>query len=140
MQFTRLTPNLMVGDVNRSMDFYQNILGFSIHMAVDEDKEFFVSDPPSGTTLVYAQLERDGVEIMLQQQESMINDLPVFSGCDIGASVSFYILVEDLAGLFAQVQGRTDCIREPETTWYGMREFYIRDPDGYVLGFAESQK
>ncbi|HEB68644.1 MAG TPA: VOC family protein [Desulfobulbus sp.] len=140
MQLTRLTPTLMVQNVSRSIDFYKNVFGFTMRMAVDENKKPFVRDPPSETMLIYAQLERDGVEIMLQQRKSMVEDLPVFSGCDIGASVSFYIVVEDLARLFEQVQGKVDCIRKPETTWYGMREFYIRDPDGYILGFAEMQK
>jgi hypothetical protein len=27
--------------------------------------------------------------------------------------------------------------KELETTWYGMREFYIKDCNGYILGFAE---
>ena len=53
----------------------------------------------------------------------MVEDLPVFSGCDIGASVSFYMIVEDIDELFQQVCGKADCIRKLKTTWYGMREF-----------------
>ncbi len=129
----------MVRDLHMSIDFYQNILGFSLRMAVDEDTNIHVTGPSPGIKLIYAQLERDEVEIMVQQQNSMVEDLPVFSGCNIGASVSFYITVKDIDGLFQQVRSKADCIREPETTWYGMREFYIRDPDGYILGFAEQQ-
>lgn len=129
----------MVRDLQVSIAFYQNILGFSIRMAVDEEKNILVTGLSPETKLIYAQLEKDGVEIMVQQQSSMVEDLPVLSGCDIGASVSFYMIVEDIDELFQLVRGKADCIREPETTWYGMREFYIRDPDGYILGFAEQQ-
>ena len=27
-------------------------------------------------------------------------------------------------------------IKDIDTTWYGMREFYIQECDGYILGFA----
>ena len=140
MQFTRLTPNLMVRDMRKSIDYYHNILGFSMRMAVDEDRKIIVADLSPEAKLQYAQLERDGVEIMIQQQESMIEDLLAFSGCAIGASVSFYITVENLAEFYEQVRHQADCIRELQTTWYGMREFYLRDPDGYILGFAEQQE
>lgn len=30
-------------------------------------------------------------------------------------------------------------VKELSTTWYGMNEFYIRDNNGYVLGFAEQK-
>ena len=139
MQLLQLTPNLMVHDLQVSIAFYQNILGFSIRMAVDEEKNILVTEISPEPKLIYAQLEKDGVEIMIQQQSSMVEDLPVFSGCAIGASVSFYMIVENIDELFQQVRGKADCIRELETTWYGMREFYIRDPDGYILGFAEQQ-
>ena len=96
MQLTQLTPNLMVRDLQVSVTFYQNILGFSIRMGVDEEKNILVTGISAETKLIYAQLERDGVEIMIQQQSSMVEDLPIFSGCDIGESVSFYIIVENI--------------------------------------------
>ena len=129
----------MVRDLQVSAAFYINTLGFSIRMGVDEEKNILVSGISPETKLIYAQLERAGGEIMIQQQSSMKEDLPFLSGYSIGASVSFYMIVEDIDELFQQVRGKADCIREPETTWYGMREFYLRDPDGYILGFAEQQ-
>jgi uncharacterized glyoxalase superfamily protein PhnB len=129
----------MVRDLQASIAFYQNILGFSIRMAVDDEKNILVTGISPETKFIYAQLEKDGVEIMIQQQSSMVEDLPVFSGCDICASVTFYMIVEDIDELFQQVRGKADCIRELGTSWYGMREFYIRDLDGYILGFAEQQ-
>jgi len=30
-----------------------------------------------------------------------------------------------------------EIVQDLATTWYGMREFYIRDLDGYLLGFGE---
>ena len=29
-------------------------------------------------------------------------------------------------------------LTELKTAWYGMQEFYLKDPNGYILGFAEA--
>ena len=31
-------------------------------------------------------------------------------------------------------------MKEIDTTWYGQREFYVRDCNGYILAFATMQK
>jgi len=28
-------------------------------------------------------------------------------------------------------------VTDLKTTWYGMQEFYLKDLNGYILGFAE---
>ncbi len=138
MQLTKLSPNLMVQNVKKSIEYYQTILGFSVAMAVDEDKNIHFSEIPAEKRILYALIVKDGVEIMFQQQESMKEDIPAFSEHSIGASVSFYITVEDIDQLYARMKKQVDCIKELETTWYSMREFYIRDIDGYILCFAEA--
>lgn len=35
---------------------------------------------------------------------------------------------------------KVEIAKELSTTWYGMNEFYIRDNNGYILGFAEQKK
>jgi uncharacterized glyoxalase superfamily protein PhnB len=70
--------------------------------------------------------------------------VPTFSGDSaVGAAVYFY--VEDVDALFRRLQaaglntpGRPDSPVEDgpvDQTW-GMREFYVRDPDGNVLRFG----
>jgi hypothetical protein len=36
MKLNRLTPNMMVEDVNRTIDFYRDVLGFELVMSVPE--------------------------------------------------------------------------------------------------------
>ena len=53
-----------------------------------------------------------------------------------GASVSFYIEVEDAEALYETLKGNVSMHKALGTTWYGAKEFYIKDPDGYILGFS----
>lgn len=140
MKLVQLTPNLMVADVNKSMEFYCEVLGFSVRMAVDYKKAAYVDEIPPNREYIYAQLEQGGVEIMVQKKESMQEDVPVLTSQPIGASVSLYIIMEGIEKLYHQVKEKCDCIKDLQTTWYSMKEFYIRDIDGYILCFAEQEK
>lgn len=133
----KLTPNLMVKDVSASVEFYISKLGFSFVMAVPGNAREVLFEFHREKPLVYAMVKRDGVELMLQSSESLMEDIPAFQGRDIGGSVSFYIETDDLDNLFAGLDASVDVVKKPEGTWYGMKEFYIRDLNGYILGFAQ---
>jgi len=55
----------------------------------------------------------------------------------LGDSVSFYIEVEAINALYQEIKPKAEVVKELETAWYGMQEFYIKDCNGYILGFAE---
>lgn len=133
----KLTPNLMVKDVAASVKFYEEKLGFKLAMAVPGTQDRVVEEIDGSQEIVYALIVNGGVEIMLQVERSLKNDIPVFDTMEIGASVSIYIETEDLDKMYDSLNGKVDVVKELETTWYGMKEFYIRDFDGYILGFAE---
>ncbi len=35
------------------------------------------------------------------------------------------------------IKSKAEVVKDLETVWYGMQEFYIKDCNGYILGFAE---
>ncbi|MEN8188262.1 MAG: VOC family protein [Thermodesulfobacteriota bacterium] len=137
MELCSLTPNLMVEDVNRTINYYREALGFSLLMAVDEEKNIHLSDLPKDKTAIYAQLSRDSVEIMVQQQKSLAEDIPALANHPISASATLYISVKDIEKLYSEILPKADCVKKLSTTWYNMQEFFIRDINGYILGFAE---
>ena len=75
------------------------------------------------------------IGIMFQQKQSFEDDLVVKID-KIGASVSFYIEVDDVETLYETLKSKTSIHKELDTTWYGAKEFYVKDPDGYILGFS----
>jgi len=127
MVLKKLTPNLMVEDVNETVTFYQDVLGFALLASVPEEGQFN-----------WAMMQHDAVEIMFQSRASLTKDVPLFKDKAIGGSLTLYIDVEDIKGLYGQVQNRVTILHEMTTTFYGMREFTIQDCNGYVLTFAQA--
>jgi uncharacterized glyoxalase superfamily protein PhnB len=136
----KLTPNLMVKDIQETVKFYQEVLGFSLVMAVPETPNGMDSHLENGKKYVWAQVENGSIEIMFQEEKSFKEDIPVLSNISLGASASLYMEQEDIENFYASLQGKAEIIKELFTTWYGMKEFYVRDPNGYILCFGEAKE
>ncbi len=134
--FSSLTPNFMVTDIHKTVAFYTDILGFTLRMAVPEDRSEFPDTLKADVTYVWAQLAYNDLEIMLQTKDSLSEDLPLFKTMSPSASISFYGKVDDVEAVYTALKNKVTLVKDIETNWYGMREFYISDPDGYILGFA----
>jgi lactoylglutathione lyase len=124
----KLTPNLMVEHVNDTVAFYKDVLGFTLLASVPEEGEFN-----------WAMMKRDAVEMMFQSRASLTGELSIFQGKEIGGSLTLYIDVENIKGLYTQAQNRVTMLHEMTTTFYGTREFTIQDCNGYILTFAEAE-
>jgi lactoylglutathione lyase len=123
---TKLTPNLIVADTARSLAFYRDVLGFSLGMHVPDE-------PPFAFVSVLSR----GVEIFLNAQEPALAEYPVFANRPIGATLTLFIEVQGVRELWESLRERVPVVLPLETKWYGLTEFAIADPDGYVLTFAE---
>ena len=47
--FRKLTPNLLVADVSRSLSFYTDVLGFARGMTVPDEPPFLFASVTSGS-------------------------------------------------------------------------------------------
>ena len=135
--FEQLVPNLMVKDITETVVFYQDVLGFEFVLAVSPDYQTTFDTLPMDQPFIYALVRRDGIDIQFQSTENLAEDVTAFQGMQVGASVAFYFKVNDIEVLYSKLQHRVEVIKDIATTWYDMREFYIRDCNGYVLGFAQ---
>ena len=135
----KMMPNLMVKDVKETVGFYKDNLGFEFVMAVPKTQDGILTDIPEDKNIVYALVKNGNVELQFQAEETLKEDITVFAGSTIGASVSFYMQVENLDAFYNELKGKVEVVKELSTTWYGMNEFYIYDNNGYVLGFAEQK-
>ena len=140
MKFSKLTPNFSVKDVRESVNFYRDILGFKLDMAVQDGKTTIENEISDKHEYAYAMVSRDEVYVMFLKSDSFQDDIPLLKGVPQGASVLFYIDVEDIDKVYEKINNRVEIIKDIETTWYGMREFYIKDCNGYILGFAENRQ
>jgi lactoylglutathione lyase len=137
--YKKITANIIVSNVNEILDFYEKILGFSLVMAVPEGSQQVVTVRDRTTPLGFAIIRRDDVELMLQSRKSLAKELPSLAGSPVGTSFTLYIQVDDIEALYKGIKDNAAIIEDLHTTFYGAREFCIRDSGGNVLTFASSQ-
>jgi len=125
--FKKLIPNLMVEDVNYTVDYYENILGCF---------ELIATDPREGK-FDWAMMRSEEADIMFQSRESLCSVIPDFKNKEIGATLVIYIEVDNVEELYNLIKNKVDIIEGLNTTSYGMKEFLVRDCNGYILVFAQ---
>ncbi len=142
-----LIPNLMVHDVCETALFYQDIFGFKLIVAVaDFEAEMggdnIVMALTKGQSLDWANLKLDpddpsSAELMFQSRVSLEADLPALKGVQIGASQTLYLRNADVDAQYASLKDKVEVIQKPITRPYGMREWYLKDLNGYILCFGQ---
>ena len=140
MKANKLTPNFEVQNIRETIDFYQNTLGFSLVMAVPETQDGIEQSLTDGKEYVYALVSKDSVEMMFQRTDSFKEDVHLAKELSMGASVSFYMEIDGIDSFYEQIKDKGLNPTELKTAWYGMREFYLKDNNGYILGFAEKSE
>jgi lactoylglutathione lyase len=124
--FKKLTPNLLVANVERSLAFYLDVLGFERGMTV-----------PDASPFVFASVTSGAVEIFLNDAATAIKEYPAFAGRALGATGTLYIEVNAVDALHDRLKAAVTIVMPLITQFYGVREFAFEDPDGYVITFAE---
>ncbi len=114
-----LVPLLFVDDIARSAGFYQHQLGFHL-----------VNTWEHAGKLAWCRLERAHSAIMLQQAGP--EDGPAESR---GHGVGFFFHCDDADALHAELTDRGLLIDHPQIAFYGMKQVFLLDPDGYELCF-----
>ncbi len=120
------TANLMVNDVNKTIEFYKQ-LGFELIASVPEEGQFN-----------WAMIGRDGINMMLQTRQSLVEELPLLAERPIKAGLTFYIRVENMEAFRASLPESVTILKDVFTTFYSTKEIIIEDCNGYILAFAEN--
>jgi len=132
MKFSDVTPNLIVTDIDRSLAFYRDVLGFSV-----------VTSVPEAAPFVFVWVQRDDVNVFLNTVGSVQEMLPDLAARSVGGTNTMFLNIEaattaeGIDALFDLVKSMTRVVMAPKDQFYGMREFGIEDPDGYVIFAAQ---
>jgi catechol 2,3-dioxygenase-like lactoylglutathione lyase family enzyme len=119
---------LTCSDIDRSLRFYVDLLGFALRFERPAER--------------FAYLDRDGAEMMLEQPTGRAF---VYGPLEhpYGRGINFQIEVADVESLYAAATASPWPVTLGlEDRWYrqgeresGNRQFVMQDPDGYVLRF-----
>ena len=134
--FKKLSPNLMVNNVQETVKYYIEILEFDFVMGVVNESNEIIMENGYDKNLIYALVKTSNIELMFQERNSLANDVSSFAEQNPNATMTLYFEVEDVDALYDKIKNKVKIIKDINTTWYNMREFYISDPNGYILTFA----
>jgi catechol 2,3-dioxygenase-like lactoylglutathione lyase family enzyme len=116
---TYIAPVFRVANLNQSLAFYRDQLGFGLDFCYDE---------------FYASVSRDGCHVHLKCADPTPRDQ---AAIERDESIDACVVVQNAVGLSAAFQSAGVTFALPLRQMpYGV-EFYVRDPDGYVLGFVQ---
>ena len=117
-RLTSFAPQFLVDDLARSMTYYQK-LGFAF------------GEPWDG---FYAIGERDGLELHLKEAPKCVGERQhrrEHAHLDAAAGV------DGIEAFYAQcVENDVTILRPLSATAWGTKDFYVEDPDGYVIAFG----
>jgi uncharacterized glyoxalase superfamily protein PhnB len=122
----QLTPVLIVEAVEPCIKFWTDRLGFEVTNQV----------PGPDGKLIFASVQKAGIEIMYQTRASVISEQPGSAGELMGHSVALFITVADLDTVANALEG-APVVKPRHDTFYGSTEIYVREPGGNTVGFAQ---
>jgi predicted enzyme related to lactoylglutathione lyase len=121
-KLTGVSPVLLVADIDRSVAYYRDKLGFTCEV---------YGQPPN-----FATAARDEAVILLALCREPDKIVPNWKIVDM--TWNAYIRVDDADAIYAEVQERGAGI---DYTIYnaphGFREFGVQDPDGHDIAFGQ---
>lgn len=119
-RLTGIAPQFLVDDLHAAIAYYRGKLGFDLDFSYESS---------------YASVSRDGCAIHLKCAPKTVADRAHRKQHE---HLDAYIGVAGVASLHDELQSRGARITRPlaERPW-SCTDFYVEDPDGYILCFSE---
>jgi catechol 2,3-dioxygenase-like lactoylglutathione lyase family enzyme len=129
--WARFVVELHVADLTASLAFWKDIIGFEVAFERAAERFVYLEHP-------------EGQQIMLCQRHGRFETGPMQP--PLGQGAMFQIYLSDISGILAKLSARIWPIYlGPRRIWRktgdresGQEEFFVQDPDGYLLMLAHS--
>jgi uncharacterized glyoxalase superfamily protein PhnB len=126
MNVKRITPVLLVKDIEPIVPFWVDRLGFAKTIEV-----------PDGNKLGFVTFQKGAAEVMYQTYASVEKDAPKeVSDTARKGPTYLYMEVDNLDAVLAAMKD-VKIVMPVRTAFYGMREFSVQDPGGHFITFAQ---
>ncbi len=113
----KVVPMIHVPDVRATVDWY-TLIGFKAVRHNEEDGE-----------INWALLSFGNSELMLNAGGK--------PSADQRREIDLYVHAENVDDLYRRLKDRVQVVEDPHDTFYGMREFIIRDINGFWVSFGQ---
>jgi len=116
-----MSPQLLVTDINRSIEFYTKKLGFEVNFRYEDFYSGIIKDGYS----IHLKLAKPSIEERENRRSNEHLDI-TFS-------------VEGIEDLYEDFLNKSIEVIQPLRGMPYGREFYVTDPDGYIIAFLEEK-
>lgn len=124
MDIQHLCPMLMVFDMEVSLRFYVDILGFEVHQRAGQEND-----------IGWVWLKRGDLDLMLNTQFEL-PDRPQQrerARVDAHGDTVIYLGCPDVDAAYRELIAKGVKCDPPKVAPYGMKQLYLTDPDGFAI-------
>jgi len=121
MSIKSLIPSLLVENIEKTVEYYTKTLGFSL-----------VTKTP-----YWAHVSSGNADLYFTLKENVYSFLPEMKEKDMGGTFTLYISVKEIELYYNRIREKITISIPLHTTPYGMKEFQVKDINGYILDFGE---
>lgn len=132
MTMQALSPNLAVKNVEKTVQFYHDLLGFEFITSVPAKEE--------GKPLTWALVQSGPVTLMFQEEQNLKEEYTDLAAHAIGGASTIYLTVTGVEEIYEKAKKLSTIVKEPHKTFYGATEFALKDVNGYIVTLAENAK
>lgn len=126
MNVKRITPVLLVNEIESILPFWINRLAFTKAIEV-----------PDGAKIGFVAFQKGSAEVMYQTYASVEKDAPPAMAAAARKGPTYlYLEVDNLDAILTAMKDIKKVMPE-RTAFYGMREFAVQDPAGHFITFAQ---
>ena len=115
----KMSPQFLVTDLDRSIEFYAKKLGFDIDFRYED---------------FYSGVIKDGHSIHLKSGQPSLEER---QNRRDNEDLDIIFSVQGIEDLYEEYSARSVEFAQPLRDMAYGKEFYIADPDGYIIGFLE---
>src|SRR5713101_4581610 len=126
MNVKRITPVLLVKEIEPVIPFWVDRLGFTKTIEV-----------PEGNKLGFVAFQKGAAEVMYQTYSSVEKDAPPAMAAEARkGSTYLYMEVDNFDAVLAAMRD-VKIVMPVRTAFYGMKEFAVQDAGGHFITFAQ---
>src|SRR5688572_13284120 len=132
LELRGICPLLQVFDMPTSLSFYRDTLGFQVIGAAPP------ADQVRGDEFGWVWLRRDSTELMLNtayDPDAVRPPAPDPARVAAHDDTALFIGCPNVEGVYEHLRSRGVAVDAPTVAAYGMKQLYVKDPDGFTLCF-----